>query len=195
LIKDGLCTGSSLVSLGTGWQQRATQTPRALQHPKPARSRAGALPRLLPDLTSSAPGLGMAIQEGLLGKDGSSLGLYTFDLHKSGLWKDTVSLNPKALCPSTYSPLLAPAYALVWLRGGLSWRNSSSRTAVVFRRASPQLTVLTCRYLCCHDERHGAGKGTSLGLQDCRSQQQYRLKACIEPWPQAIPISGLCSSQ
>lgn len=52
LIKDELCTWSSLVPLSIGWQQLETQTPRPLKHQNPAHH----LSRLLPDLTSASAG-------------------------------------------------------------------------------------------------------------------------------------------
>lgn len=157
------------------------------------------LPIICPGCSQTSPllvpGPGMVIQEGPSGKHGSLLGPYILHLHKSGLWKESFSLNSEGLSLSVYSPVLAPAYALEQLCGGLSQRHSSRRTAVLFWGASTQLTVLTCGFLCHHKERHRARKETSQEMQDCLSQQQHRLKAYIKPWPRAIPVSGLCFVQ
>lgn len=81
--------------------------------------------------TSPPPALGpgMVIQEGLSGKHGLLLGPYTFNLPKSGLQKETISLNSKGLSLSMYSPLLAPA--LAWVCGDLGQRSSSSHTEIL----------------------------------------------------------------
>lgn len=136
--------------------------------------------RLLPFSARSRDGYpGMTLREAQL-----SLGLYTFNLPKPELWKETFALNSKGLSLS-----MSCLGTAMW-RSELDQLFQSNRSIV-----SGGLNPAHCANMWVFVAPQGKApsrEGNQPGDAGCLSQQLlFQLTACIKPWPLAIPILGL----